>query len=209
MSSELKTLDLPDDYYLVPNGKVVTAVTWLQQFALPARSPRNTPEDVTLEPWVQPDLDEYLSLFREIGAPWLWMGRLVMAREKLALMLAAPTAKLWQVKRGATRIGILELEWQEAGDVEVAYFGLVPGEAGKGTGGWLMDQAQRIAWGDPQTRRLWLHTCTADSPAAIPFYMKMGFEPYATGIEIGDDPRHSGLYSETDGPVNMPVIPKG
>ena len=36
-------------------------------------------------------------------------------------------------------------------------------------------------------RRVWLHTCTLDHPAALGFYVKHGFRPYRRAIEVADD----------------------
>ena len=70
-----------------------------------------------------------------------------------------------------------------------------------------MDQGQRLAWARSETRRLWLHTCTADDPAALRFYQRKGFVPYARGLEIVTDPRLRGLHPETAGPTSLPFIP--
>jgi hypothetical protein len=40
---------------------------------------------------------------------------------------------------------------------------------------------------------VWLHTCTLDDVAAIPFYRRNGFVPYKREFEIFDDPRITGL----------------
>jgi ribosomal protein S18 acetylase RimI-like enzyme len=59
------------------------------------------------------------------------------------------------------------------------------------------------------TRRVWLHTCTNDHPAAIAFYRRCGFTPYKFAIEVMEDPRLSGAYPETAAP-HIPLIrPKG
>lgn len=48
--------------------------------------------------------------------------------------------------------------------------------------------------------RVWLHTCTHDHPAAVPFYMACGFTPYATGVEVLDDPRLDGTLPRDAAP---------
>ncbi len=199
-------LDIPDGEYLLPVGKIAMIVTHLQQFALSDRPPEPAPEGVTLELWPQVDLGEYVELFRQIGQPWLWFGRLLKTSDELAAVFAKPRYAVYRALRHNRAVGLLELDYQAGGDVEVAYFGLVPGETGKGVGRWLMDQAQRIAWAAPDTRRLWVHTCTADDPAAPAFYQKMGFAAFARGLEIADDPRRLGLYPQDAGPANVPVI---
>ena len=53
------------------------------------------------------------------------------------------------------------------------------------------DQALARAWAKP-IRRFWVHTCTFDHPAALPFYVRSGFKPYALQIEVHPDPRLTG-----------------
>ena len=174
-------LDVADGDYRLPPGKVAMAVTYLQTFAAPQRAEIAAPAGVTVRRWSEVTRDTYLALFRAIGTPWLWYGRLQKSDAELQAILDDPNDEIHVAESGGRIIGLLELVIQAAGDVEVSYFGLVPGETGRGTGAWLMDQAQRIAWAKAETRRLWLHTCTADDPAALRFYRKMGFAPYARG----------------------------
>jgi GNAT superfamily N-acetyltransferase len=200
------TLDVPDGDYLLPPGKIASVVTHLEQLSAPERPPIQAPEGVTLQRWTEVTRETYLSLFREIGEPWLWFGRLLKSPEALQALFDNPRHHIYVVTRGELRIGLVELDHQSDGDVEVAYFGLIPSETGSGLGRWLMDEAQRLAWSAAETRRLWVHTCTADHPAALPFYQRMGFKPFARGLEILDDPRLSGLYPPEAGPVALPVI---
>ncbi len=204
--SEYPPLDIADGEYLLPAGKIAMIVTHLQQFALPERARVAAPDGVRLEAWTEVDIAAYQDLFRRIGAPWLWFGRLLKTPDELASLFRKPRYTVYSALRGHKAIGLLELDYQSGGDVEIAYFGLVPGETGKGMGRWLMDQAQRIAWASPDTRRLWVHTCTADDPAAPAFYQKMGLVAFARGLEIADDPRALGLYPQDAGPANLPLI---
>ncbi|MDZ4233481.1 MAG: GNAT family N-acetyltransferase, partial [Dietzia sp.] len=64
-------------------------------------------------------------------------------------------------------------------DVEIVYFGLLPRFAGLGLGGWFLSEVTRIAWQVQGCRRVWLHTCVDDSPAAMPNYLSRGFVEYA------------------------------
>ena len=62
-------------------------------------------------------------------------------------------------------------------DVELVSFGLLPGFAGRGLGGALLAAATRAAWAQGPDR-VWLHTCSLDSPAALPSYQRRGFRRY-------------------------------
>ena len=89
--------------------------------------------------------------------------------------------------------------------MELAYFGLVAEEIGNGAGRWLMNEALSRVWSRPQTRRLFVHTCTADSPQALGFYRASGFTPYKRAIEIADDPRLAGVLPR-EAAGHVPVI---
>lgn len=199
-------LDIADGDYLLPPGKIAMVVTHLEQLAPPDRAQVAAPDGVELVVWSDVDIDTYLQLFRAIGTPWLWFGRLLMTPEELAAIFARPRYGVWRAMRNGRAVGLLELDYQDGGNVEVAYFGLVPGETGKGVGRWLTDAAQRIAWSHADTRRVWVHTCTADDPAAPAFYLKMGFTAFARGIEIATDPRLTGVHPPESGPAALPLI---
>jgi ribosomal protein S18 acetylase RimI-like enzyme len=199
-------LDLADGEYMLPAGKIAMVVTWLEQTAPPQHPAVAVPEGVTLRRWSDVTADSYLTLFRAIGAPWLWFGRLIKSPEDMAALLSDPQHLVYVVERGGEAIGLLELAIQDHGDVEVSYFGFVPEVTGAGLGRWLMTEAQTLAWAMPETKRLWVHTCSADSPAALPFYQKLGFVPYARGIEIADDPRLKGIHDRDAGPAALPLI---
>jgi GNAT superfamily N-acetyltransferase len=75
------------------------------------------------------------------------------------------------------------------GEVELAYFGLVPECIGRGLGGWLLDVAIDRAWSMRGTRRLWVHTCSLDHPRALGQYERAGFVRIAERRDVIWDPR--------------------
>ena len=93
--------------------------------------------------------------------------------------------------QGDTAIGILELDFKDMPNCELAFFGLAKEAIGSGMGRVLMNIAITKAWEKPITR-LWVHTCHFDHPNALGFYKRSGFEPYSLMIEIHDDPRLAG-----------------
>jgi len=62
-------------------------------------------------------------------------------------------------------------------ETEIAYFGLIPGHIGLGLGKHLLSFAIDQAW-EGGAERVTVHTCNLDSPAALPNYLKRGFEVY-------------------------------
>jgi len=73
--------------------------------------------------------------------------------------------------------GYSELDRRQANEIELTYFGLFPGFVGKGLGTYFLDWTLRKAWSF-QPRRVWIHTCDLDHPAALPTYLKAGFTVY-------------------------------
>ena len=83
-------------------------------------------------------------------------------------------------KHAARLAGWYELRRVAEDDsVEIAYFGIVAGEFGRGFGKHLLSSAVRDAWALAPSR-VWLHTCTLDHPNALPNYLARGFTPYRT-----------------------------
>lgn len=188
----------------VEPGMVATIVTHLEMRDRPRPAPVPV-APLRLVPWKMPDLDAYRTLFRRVGAPWLWFSRLVMADSALATILHDPAVEVYAVTdpRG-TEIGLLELDFRSLPDCELSFFGLVPELNGKGMGRWLMAQAKSLAWRKGVTR-FWVHTCTLDSPAALPFYIRSGFVPYGREIETFADPRLAGILPRDAAP-HMPLL---
>lgn len=203
------TVDLAG-YTDLPAGKVATIVTYLEMRARPLARRAERP-DLSLERIERPDPAAYRALFRRIGDDWLWFGRLTMGDQDLAAVLTRPGYEVYFCRkaRESAPVGLLELDFTDPAEVELAYFGLVAEEIGNGAGRWLMNEALSRVWSRPQTRRLFVHTCTADSPQALGFYRASGFTPYKRAIEIADDPRLAGvLPREAAGhvPVIAPVV---
>jgi GNAT superfamily N-acetyltransferase len=87
--------------------------------------------------------------------------------------------RAWLAEVGGEPAGVIELEARPGNEVEITVFGLVPELVGRGFGGHLLTQAVRLAWetehpdGAP-TRRVWLHTASADHAHALPNYRARG-----------------------------------
>ncbi|MEO7777584.1 MAG: GNAT family N-acetyltransferase [Fibrobacteria bacterium] len=191
-------MTLIDGYHALAPGKVASVVTYVQMTARPAWI--DGAFEGVLAPLALDDLAVYRALFRRIGENWLWFSRARMNEEELRARLTGPGYQVLDFEGGR---GFVELDRKEE-DVEISLFGLAPGEMGKGLGRRMMAHALRQAWAE-ETKRVWLHTCTLDDPRALGFYQKMGFRPYARGIEISNDPRLQGWLPETAAP-QVPLI---
>jgi GNAT superfamily N-acetyltransferase len=121
----------------------------------------------------------YRRLYREVGEPWFWHERLAWSDEQMAEHLASPNVSVWEVLVHGESAGYFELYRHDDGAVEIDYFGLVPKFIGRGLGGWTLTRAVQQAF-SVGARRVWLHTCTLDSPNALPGYKARGFREFKT-----------------------------
>jgi GNAT superfamily N-acetyltransferase len=183
-------------------GAIVTSLEMRSRPALRAMPS----SDLRLERWNAPTPDTYRVLYRRIGEPWLWFSRLELDDKALSNIIHDTKVRIWAVlDRRGVEVGILELDFREAGQCEIAFFGLVPELAGKGHGRWLMAMALQAGWAEPSVERMWVHTCTLDSPGALKFYLKSGFTPYQRQVETFPDPRLTGLIPR-EAAQHIPII---
>jgi GNAT superfamily N-acetyltransferase len=192
-------------YSPIPDGHIAAIVTSLEMTERPPLRPMPAGE-LRLERWEAPALEKYRLLYRRVGEPWLWFSRLVMPDDELAAIIHHPDVMIWAVSdRRGIEVGILELDFREAGQCELAFFGLIPALNGKGHGRWLMAMALQAAWARKGVERLWVHTCTLDAPGALGFYIKSGFRPYQRQLETFPDPRLTGHLPREAAP-QIPII---
>ena len=59
---------------------------------------------------------------------------------------------------------------------------------GRGAGRWFLRAMIDRAWAEPETTRVWLHTCELDHPGALGFYQRGGLVVYGEGVEDYVDP---------------------
>lgn len=180
-------------------GELGTIVTYLDMRARPKPAlPLSSP--LRLNRWTPADLEKYRMLFTRVGGPWLWFSRLTLSDEALRAIVEDPGIEIFTVEDpGGIEVGMLELDFRAPDDCEISYIGLVPGLAGKGHDNWLIAEALIRAW-KPDTRRVHLHSCTLDHPAALRFYQNSGFAVRGQAIETFPDPRLKGLLPQDCAP---------
>ncbi len=194
---------LSDGYHDVDPHKIVTVETSLQMFARPPARLVAPPAGARLVRLENVGADEYLDLYRAVGRDWLWFMRLALSEADLLAIVRDPKVEVYRLEAPGG-VGILELDFREPDECELAFFGLSPGLVGTGAGRWLMEQAQDLAWSRP-INRFWVHTCTLDAQGAVAFYMRSGFVPFRRKVEITDDPRQLGR-SPKDSAPHFPLI---
>ncbi len=124
---------------------------------------------------VSPELNRFL--YTAVGGDWFWLDRLGWNYERWLGYLDRPELETWVAYIEGTPAGYFELELQEEGNVELAYFGLLPQFIGLGIGGLLLTKAVERAW-EIGANRVWVHTCTLDGPRALASYKARGFRIY-------------------------------
>lgn len=193
---------IPDGYTDLAPGKIAAVVTYLEMLERPVAAKASI--SVKLRAIKDPDLHWYRGVFHRVGEEWLWWSRLEMSDAQLSAVLNAPTTELFIAESDGTEIGMAELDRSQPGQVEISFFGLFAHAIGNYLGRPFMNALLEQAWTD-STSRVWVHTCTLDSPVALPFYVKCGFKPYKRAIEIADDPRIRGVLPESAAP-QVPII---
>lgn len=195
-----------DGYTDLPPGKLANVVTFLERTEPPAIPPA-LPPGLRVRHLAPNDLDGFRALYRRIGGPWLWFSALTLTDEALAARLSGQHATALVLERAGQDIGLVELAREPNGGVEIVSFGLVPEAIGSGAARPLMDVALDEAFGGG-ARRVWLHTCNFDHPAALAFYRRSGFSVWKLAIEICDDPRRLGILP-LDAAPDIPLAPLG
>lgn len=194
---------LPDGYSDVPRGKIAAVVTHLEMTAPPA--PRDDPPGTWILRRVDaPALDWYRDLFRRVGEEWLWFSRARMNDAELAAVINAAGIEVYALSVNGRDEGLLELDFREAGQCELLYFGVTASLIGTGAARFLMNRALDLAW-SRDVSRVWVHTCTLDHPSAVAFYQRSGFRPFRRQVEIADDPRLDGT-APRDAARHVPII---
>lgn len=184
----------------LPAGHVGAVVTYLEMTERP-RLPLVPDSPLRLERWDKLDPRAYRSLFRKVGAQWLWYSRLIMDDATLI----ANVGEVHEVigPEGA-EAGMLELDFTNPDECLIRFLGLVPELAGMGHGRWLFAKTLNIAWRSG-IERIRVNTCTLDHPAALPSYLKAGFTPYARAFESFPDPRLGG-HLPSDAAPQIPIL---
>ena len=189
-------------YEPVADSELAAVVTYLEMRAEPALDiPRSTRQ---LRRVADPTPDQYRALFRKVGSPWLWFSRLIMDDDQLGAIILDPKIELFEVAAVEAVVGMLELDFREPGQCELAFIGLVPELAGQGHGKWLLAEAVRRAWREG-VERVHVHTCSLDHPAALGAYRRAGFTPYKRAIERFPDPRLLGFLPKDCAP-QVPLL---
>ena len=187
----------------MPDTRISCRITYLALTSPPGRGPA-LPPDVDFARATGMSAATYLELFREVGEPWLWWGRLTLSEAQLQALLDATTTELYLCHVAGEVAGFAELDRGDATAPRICYLVLKPAFIGRGLGDLLISHCLEQAW-VPPVARVELDTCDFDHPGALAFYQRHGFRIVREETEVWDDPRLTGLMPMSAAPHRPPA----
>lgn len=158
---------------------------WYLEMTSPAqlqRSPVPDPAPAIVRAEIpSPALNRFL--YTSVGGGWHWVDRLPWSWAQWMKWLDRSELQTWVMYVSGTPAGYFELELQPEDQVEIAYFGVAPDFIGRRLGGHLLTVALQQAWA-MGARRVWVHTCTLDHPAALKNYQARGMTVFKQETEL-------------------------
>jgi len=118
------------------------------------------------------------SMYKRVGSPWKWTDKQDWSDEQWVEYSSNPGLHTFIAYHDRAVAGYFEL-LEQNGEVELIYFGLVSEFIGRGFGGSLLTRAIIEAW-RLKPKRVWVHTCDQDHPAAVANYEARGMLSYKT-----------------------------
>lgn len=122
-------------------------------------------------------------MYAQVGAPWTWVDRLEWLPEQWQEWVKSPGFRQLRLMHDDAVAGYAELITPVPGTVQIAYFGLLPQQVGKGLGSWWLEYVLAYAWDHDAVNRVTVQTCDLDHPSALPNYVARGFVPDHTERE--------------------------
>ncbi len=176
-----------------PDGRFNVVVVYLDMLTAPPEQPNPAPlldSKLALLKLDRPSVSYYRYLYGAVGRPWHWVERHRFPDADLAEIIQHPDVEIFVPYVGGVPAGYVELDRRdgvvnEAGGINIAYFGLMPESIGRGLGPWFLRWTIQYAFskGIP---RLTVNTCNLDHPSALPLYQKVGFRPYQSREAVFD-----------------------
>jgi GNAT superfamily N-acetyltransferase len=172
-----------------------TVTTWHLEMTDPGalRSKQANVDGLELKRVRQPCPEFNRFFYTAVGGDWYWIDKLGWTYEQWRRWADRPELETWVAYVHGTPAGYFELEAQPGGNVEIAYFGLMPRFIGRGLGGWLLTAAIERAW-KMGPARVWVHTCSFDHPGALANYQARGMKLFK------EETQEEELPDQTPGP---------
>lgn len=125
-------------------------------------------------------------LYQLVGEDYQWIDKHSWSDEQWKNFAEDDRLRTWLALYRGAPAGYYELQQQDGGNVEIAYFGLAPKFIGKRFGGYLLSHAIQSAWAWKGSRRVWVHTCSLDHPSALRNYKARGMTVYRVETISGE-----------------------
>ena len=124
-------------------------------------------------------------LYFRVGERWDWIDKRPWTDEQWKEYAVAAELRTFAGYYDDALVGYYEIRRDREGGIEIAYFGLLPEWIGRGLGGALLTSAIEGAWSmEPNTLRVWVHTCNRDHPQALANYQARGMIVYKVEEEL-------------------------
>ncbi|MBV9653839.1 MAG: GNAT family N-acetyltransferase [Acetobacteraceae bacterium] len=172
--------------------RVGVTVTFLRMDRPPADPARLFPPDAVPVRVAPCSVLFYRYLYGNVGAAHVWWLRRAASDAELEALLRQPEVAITALYVGGEPYGFYELDARGWPDVNISYFGLMPHAVGRGLGPVFLRHAIDTAWASG-ARGMTVNTCTADSPRALPTYLRAGFRPVRHVREVWNVPVRLGL----------------
>ena len=172
--------------------KTEALVTTYLEMLAPAAS-RGQKSDVVrgqsfkIEELKEPNWKFNRDMYFKVGEKWKWIDKRPWTDQQWKEYANHPRLRTFAGYVDGKIVGYFELKrtaveeqrTDDRGQVEIAYFGLLPEFIGRGFGASLLTSAIENAWAwSPTPSRVWVHTCNRDHPGALANYQARGFKIY-------------------------------
>jgi GNAT superfamily N-acetyltransferase len=156
--------------------------TYLQMFNHPMRVVSPPRDGLIVVHARQPSVSYYRFLYDAVGRDYDWTSRKKLSDTQLASLLSDSRTEVYVLMVDGVPAGFAEFDRRVEGEIELVQFGLIREFIGLGLGRYFLQWTIDKAWSN-SPRRMWLHTCTKDHPAALPNYVKAGFTIYKEEVK--------------------------
>jgi len=175
-------------------NEIEVTVTFLEMKARPQRPMTPAPPlNLAVLHAEQPSIAFYRFLYNTVGERWLWWERRELSDAVLARIVQDPRVEVYVMYVDGAPGGFAEIDRRDPSAANLAYFGLMPEQIGRGLGPFLLDWAIDAAW-QGGARRLLVNTCTLDHPKALGLYQRCGFRAIRREDVRIKDPRKTDAW---------------
>jgi GNAT superfamily N-acetyltransferase len=157
-----------------PVTRVGVTVTFLRMDQAPTTPSPGLAPGFQIVRVQSPSVPFYRYLYNTVGADHLWWLRRTTPDHELAALLRDKAVGIYTLYTQGEPAGFFELDGRIWPDVNLSYFGLMPGAIGHGTGMAFLRAAVDEVWRQG-AKGMTVNTCTADHPRALPNYLRTGF----------------------------------